>query len=69
LIIAKTTGFQAMSNQSNGNIIQLEDGWNNVIKKGVSSVRLRLRGSTVILSSILNSHCFLIVWPSASIFN
>jgi hypothetical protein len=45
LIIAKTTGFQAMSNQSNGNIIQLEDGWNNVIKKGVSSVRLRLRCS------------------------
>jgi hypothetical protein len=26
-----------MSNTSNGNIIQLEEGWNNVIKKGVSA--------------------------------
>jgi hypothetical protein len=26
-----------MSNTTNGNIIQLEEGWNNVIKKGVSA--------------------------------
>lgn len=38
-----------MANQATSNIIQLEDGWNNVLKKGVSFI-------IALVASLLERH-------------